>query len=82
MAYTKQELIQAYCRASNCDPADLAAQEVTIQNFLDRHRAEIQARLDGLPANAKDRMKQIALAQLAKEEAEQAIIDNAGVSLE
>ena len=81
MAYTKQQLIDAYCRASNCQPADLAAQEVTVQNFLDRRRAEVQARLDRLPATAKAQMKNIALKQLAQEEAAQAILDNDGVDL-
>ena len=81
MAYTKQELIDAYCRASNCQPSDLAEREVMAQKFLDRRRAEIQARLDGLPATAKAQMKNIALGQLAKEASEQAVTDNAGVDI-
>ena len=81
MAYTKQELIDAYCRASNCQPADLAEREVMVQKFLDKRRAEIQARLDGLPATAKAQMKNIALGQLAKEASEQAVTDNAGVDI-
>ena len=79
--YTKQELIDAFCRARDCQPADLVDMEVTIQKFIDRNRSQIQARLDNIPATAKQQMKQIALQQLAKEAAEQAVIDNDGVSL-
>ena len=81
MAYTKQELIDAYCRASNCEVDALAKQEVTVQNFLDRRRAEIQSRLDNLPINAKAQMKRVALRQLATEAEAQADTDNEGVNL-
>ena len=81
MPYTKQDLIDAFCRARNCQPSDLPDIEVQVQDFLDKRRAEVQARLDSIPTTAKEKMKQIALTQLAKEEAEQAVIDNSGVNL-
>ncbi len=81
MAYTKQEMIDAFCRARGCEESDLPEIQATIQERLDRVRVERQAEVDAIPTLAKERMKVAALTQLAKESAEQATIDNAGVSL-
>ena len=78
---TKQEMINAFCRARGCEQSDLPEIQAQIQVRLDRVRVERQAELDAFPTLAKERMKAVALTQLAKESAEQATIDNAGVSL-
>ena len=79
MAYTKQQLIQAFCEARNCNVSDLPDVETQIQTRLDNQREQIQNRLNALPLTAKEQMKQIAIEHLNKEANKQAVIDNSGV---
>ena len=81
MAYTKQDLIDAYCRAMNCQPSDLPEREVLAQKFVDKLRADLQGRLDALPTTGRQQMKRIALKKLADEATAQATTDNAGVDI-
>ena len=81
MEYTKQELIDAYITARNCQESDLPALEIQIQTQIDNKRAALQTQLDEMPTTAKQRMKVVALRYLNKQAAEQTVIDNDGVSL-
>jgi hypothetical protein len=85
MAYTRQELFDAFCAARGCELSDLPKIQVEIQERLDKRRAELQAEVDAIPTLAKTRMKTAALDYLNKQVNDasdaQAKIDNDGVSL-
>lgn len=85
--YTKQELINAYCEATNYTPEKgtkaeyLASQEQEHQTFIDTQRAKLQAQLNQLPLTGKERMKRIALGYLGRQAVNQIINDNTNVTL-
>lgn len=88
MIYTKQQLIEAYCRATGYDQETHGTKQEYIQKMkpmadeiASNQRAELQKRLDAMPQNGLQRMKNVALSQLAKEEAEKIVADNANVEL-
>ena len=77
MAYTKQQIIDAFCemRGYNAEKDGtklefISAIEIKVQVRLDARRAEI-------PTSARDAMRTNAVAYLANKEAEQVKIDNA-----
>lgn len=69
MTYTKTELIDAFCRANNYN----AENDGTKSEFLNKHKTEIQTRIDARTARmptAVARMTEIAINKLQEEEKE------------
>jgi len=73
MTYTKQELINAFCRAREYN----AEKDGTKEEFIQQNKVQIQARINKMHARiptAIQRMTNIAIAKLQEEEKEANII--------
>ena len=79
---TKQQLKEAYCRSINFEGttaeknAKLLADKEVYDARVTSERESFQTVLDSLPVDGKDKMKDMALKQLAKEAEEQLELDN------
>jgi hypothetical protein len=88
MAISKTQLKEAYARATGFEVSEdktlneyLTEQIAQYDSRVSSKKARLQAKIDALPVDGKDAMKQIALDQITKEYDEQLDIDNAGVTI-
>jgi hypothetical protein len=81
MAYTKQQLIQAFCDAKKITPDQVQAELARMQEHIDIQRGHLQRSLNEIPESALAEAKAIALEYLGEQEKKRIFTENVNATL-